>query len=189
MSPSRSARGLLLAAGMALGAATWMQQASAVALGEHRITSTRASTKGTVTAVDAAARTLTVKSPRGEATYRVDPKVKDLEALKPGDAVRVDYVTRLGLTLRRSRNPPAEGAAPSATPAASDRVIAKDTTIVTHVLGVDRSRSTIKLKGPQGFVGDYEVADKADLSGIRVGDEVVIVLYELAAVGVAPAKR
>jgi len=182
-------RGLLFAAAMALGTATWMQHASAVALGEHRITSTRAVAQGTVTAVDAAARTLTVKSPRGEATYRVDPKVKDLEAFKPGDAVRVDYVSRLGLTLRRSSNPAKEASAAPASTAASDRVIGKNATIVTRVLGVDRSRSSIKLKGPEGFVGDYTVQDKADLSGIRVGDEVVIVLYELAAVGIAPAKR
>jgi hypothetical protein len=38
-------------------------------------------------------------------------------------------------------------------------------------------------------VGDYEVSDVADLAGIRNGDEVVIVVYELAAVDLAPAKR
>jgi len=87
--------------------------------------------------------------------------------------------------LRRSKDAPVEGAvAPR-----RGQPVGPNTTIVTRVLGVDRSRSSIKLKGPEGFIGDYTVQDKADLSGIRVGDEVVIVLYELAAVGIAPAKR
>jgi Cu/Ag efflux protein CusF len=187
MSSSRGTRTLLLAWGMALAGAAWLQPASAVTLGEQRITSTRAFATGTVTAVDAAARSLTVKSPRGEAIYRVDPKVKNLDAFKAGDAVRVDYVTRLGLTLRRGSNAPAE--ATPATAAASDRVIGPNSTIVTQVLGVDKARKSIKLKGPHGYVGDYEIADQADLAGIRLGDDVVVVLYELVAVGVVPAKR
>jgi hypothetical protein len=159
--------------------------AGAISLGEQKITGTRVSTSGTITAIDAGARSLTVDTPRGPATYRIDPKVKNLESFKAGDAVRVDYVTRLGLTLRRAKDTPVEGAvAPK-----RGQPVGPNTTIVTHVLGVDKARSTIKLKGPQGNVGDYSVADKADLAGIRSGDEVVIVVYELAAVDLAPARR
>lgn len=180
MSNSRAIVALLLA-----GSALLWLPAAAVPLGEQRITGTRAAATGTVTAIDATARSLTLNTPRGEATYRVDAKVKNIEDFKVGDAVRVNYVTRLGLTLRRGGDAPVEGAVAPA----RGQPVGPRTTIVTRVLGVDKSRSTIKLKGPQGNVGDYEVADKADLVGIRVGDEVVIVVYELAAVDLAPAKR
>jgi hypothetical protein len=159
--------------------------AGAVPLGEQRITGTRAAITGTVTAIDPAARSLTLDTPRGQATYRIDGKVKNLESFKAGDAVRVDYVTRLGLTLRRAKEAPVEGAvAPK-----RGQAVGPNTTILTRVLGVDKARKTIKLKGPQGHVGDYEVSDVADLAGIRNGDEVVIVVYELAAVDLAPARR
>jgi len=159
--------------------------AGALPLGEQRITGTRAAITGTITAIDPAARSLTVDTPRGQASYRVDPKVKNLESFKAGDAVKVDYVTRLGLTLRRAKDAPVEGAVPPK----RGQAVGPNTTIITRVLGVDKARSTIKLTGPQGNVGDYSVADKADLAGIRNGDEVVIVVYELAAVDLAPAKR
>ncbi|MCG2595459.1 hypothetical protein LZ009_21995 [Ramlibacter sp. XY19] len=159
--------------------------AGAITLGEQRITGNRASTSGTISAIDAGARSLTVDTPRGQATYRIDPKVKNLESFKPGDAVRVDYVSRVGLTLRRAKDAPVEGAvAPK-----RGQPVGPNTTIVTRVLGVDKARSTIKLKGPQGHVEEYPVADKADLVGVRNGDEVVIVVYELAVVDLAPARR
>ena len=159
--------------------------AGAVPLGEQRITGTRASISGTITAIDSAARSLTVDTARGQATYRIDPKVKNLESFKTGDAVKVDYVTRLGLTLRRAKDAPVEGAVQPK----RGQPVGPNTTILTRVLGVDKAHSTIKLKGPQGHVGDYSVQDKADLAGIRNGDEVVIVVYELAAVDLAPARR
>ena len=159
--------------------------AGALPLGEQRITGTRAAATGTITAIDSAARTLTVDTARGEATYRIDPKVNNAESFKAGDAVKVDYVTRLGLTLKRSKDAPVEGAVKPT----RGQAIGPNTTIITRVLGVDKARSMIKLTGPQGNVGDYSVADKADLAGIRNGDEVVIVIYELAAVGLAPARR
>jgi Cu/Ag efflux protein CusF len=179
MFPSRSTRAVLLALGVALAAAT--QTASATSLGMEHRTSMRAKASGTVTAIDAAARQLTVRGPRGEAVYRVDPKVQGLDAIKVGDAVRVDYVAGVGLTLRRGSKEVPEAAAP-------DKV-GQRTTILTRVVAVDRSAGTLRLKGPGGNANDYPVADKADLAGIRVGDQVVVAIYELVAVGVVPGKR
>ena len=163
--------------GLALALAGAAQTASATSLGQEHRTSTRATATGKVTAVDAAARQLTVRGPRGEAKYRVDPKVQGLDAIQVGDSVRVDYVAGVGLTLRR-------GAKAAPTPA----VVGQLSTIMTRVEAVDKSRGTIRLKGPKERASDYPVQDKADLAGVRVGDQVEVVVYELVAVGVAPAK-
>ena len=178
MSPSRSTWARLLALGLALAAT--MLAASATSLGQEHRTATRSSASGTVTAVDAAARQLTVRGPRGEAVYRVDPKVA-LDAVKVGDAVRVNYVAGVGLTLRRGAGEVAETKAPTQ--------LGKQTTILTRVVSVDKSRGSLRLKGPEGNASDYPVADKADLAGIRPGDQVVVVVYELVAVGVVPLKK
>lgn len=178
MFSSRAPRALLLALGMALAPLT--QTASATSLGQEHRTATRASATGKVTAVDPAARQLTVRGPRGEAVYRVDPKVQSLETLQVGSTVRVNYVVGVGLTLRRGAGEVAETAAPTQA--------AAQATILTRVVAVDRSRGSLRLKGPEGKASDYPVADRADLAGIRVGDQVVVKIYELVAVGVTPVK-
>ena len=180
MLPSRSTA-LALALFVVLGGAA--QTAAAIALGQEHRTSMRASATGTVTAVDAAARQLTVRGPRGEAAYRVDPKVQGLDAVKVGDAVRVTYVAGVGLTLRRGAREVAESGAPAG------QVVGKQAKVITRVAAVDPSRGTLRLKTAQGSTSDYPVADKADLAGVRVGDQVEVVVYELVAVEVAPAKK
>ena len=154
---------------------------------DEHLTAFRGTALGTVTAIDTAARKLTVRGPRGEAIYRADPKkIASLEAIKVGDAVRVDYVAGIGLTVRRGDDTAA--AAPSQpvakTPEAGERIQG-----VLRVLAIDRDRQTVRLQGPKGEAADVPVLDKADLVGVRVGDQVTVVVYELVAVKVVPAAK
>src|SRR5262249_12221637 len=67
-----------------------------------RMASTKASITGTVTAVDAAQRTVTVKGPQGrERTFTVDPSVQGLDQVKAGDRVRLDYLIAMAVALRK----------------------------------------------------------------------------------------
>src|SRR5512137_657672 len=67
----------------------------------------------TVTAVDAAARTVTLKSASGEVeTFKVGPEVKRFSEIAPGDVLVVDY--RVGLALE-FQPPGSEVVPPTAT--------------------------------------------------------------------------
>lgn len=167
--------------------------AQALRLGEQAESARRATATGTVTAVDAAARTLRVKGQRGEFTFRLDPKVRDAEQLKPGDKVKVDYVVAFAMTLRRGgENSRAKVEAEAEARRQADGAGASGPvpiTIVTKVLAVDRGAGTVRLKGPEGREVSFQVRDKADLAGVRVGDQVVAVVYEAVAVDVVSAGK
>ena len=188
----RPARRTLLAASFAAGL-SWSALA-ATTPGEPKDVALRLSATGTVAAVDAGARRLTLKGTRGEASYRVDPKVDNLAALQVGERVRIDYVAAMVLTLKRGG--PQARAAAEAQAQAQDRagggpgaVVATGTTVVTQVLAVDRAKQTVRLQGPEGRIADFRVADPADLVGVKTGDQVAAVLHEAVVVGVEPLSR
>jgi Cu/Ag efflux protein CusF len=178
---------------VSLLAATLPRRAlAATTPGEPKDVALRLSATGTVAAVDAGARRLTLKGTRGEAVYRVDPKVDKLAAVKVGDRVKIDYVAALVLTLRRGgkdAQAAAESAAQQATAGGGGAVVATGTSVVAKVLAVDRGRQTVRLKGPEGRVSDFRVQDPADLVGVRPGDRVAAVLHEAVVVGLEPASR
>lgn len=175
---------------LALAATCAIAPAFAVSVGEEKDVALRRTAKGTVKSVDVAARLLTVKLPRGEVTYRVDPKVQNLGELTVGQPVTVDYVVALALTLKRGGPAMREQVESEAQARAVESgQILRGATVVTRVVSVDRDTQTVRLKGPQGRVEEFRVQDKADLVGVRVGDRVVAVLYEAVAVGVLPASR
>ena len=177
-------RVVLLACGAALTGALWTGPAMGAGLGEERLTALRGTVLGTVVAVDAAGRKLTVRGPRGEFPYRVDPKVTNLEAIKVGETVRVDFVAGIGLTVRRGSGAPAAAPATGKGPAAGERIKG-----VLRVLAIDQASQTVRLKGAKGDEADFHVRDKADMVGVKVGDRVVAVIYELVAGAVEPATR
>lgn len=185
--PGPSLRPALLAA--ALLCAWPLAGHAATTPGEMKDVVLRLKTTGTVVALDPAARSLTLKGQRGQATYRLDPKVGNLADVKVGDRVKIDYVAAMVMTLRRAGKeeadtPPQPAAAPP-----TDTVVATGTTVVTKVLAVDRKARSVRLKGPQGREADFRVKDAADLVGVRVGDRVAAVLHEAVVVGLEPASR
>jgi len=182
MHASRPTSALLLAFAMLLAAASAavaapLGQRPGKALGEERSVVLRASASGTVVAIDPAARQLTLRGKLGEATFRVDPKVGALDAIKAGDAVGVDYVAGLGVTVRR-------GAVQPRVTVEGERI-----TAVLRVVAIDPARLTVKVQGPKGRVAEYPVQDKTDLAGLRVDDWLVAVVYQLVAVEVVIGKR
>src|SRR5205085_3624963 len=123
-----------------------------------------------VTAVDPEARLMAVNGPRGDITFRLDPKVENLERIKVGERVNVDYVAALLLTRRgtdaareqvlRARRHPGPGVSLAD---AYERPV----TFVTEVLSVNKQELVVRLKGPAGEVRDYWVHDRSDLASVR----------------------
>ena len=160
--------------------------------GEPKDVALRLTATGTVSAVDAGARRLSLKGTRGEASYRVDPKVQNLDAVKVGDRVKIDYVAALVLTLKRGgaeAQAAAEREAQERATSSPGAVVATGTSVTGKVLAVDRAKQTVRLKGPEGRVTDFRVQDAADLVGVKAGDQVAAVLNEAVVVGIEPASR
>lgn len=156
--------------------------------GEPKDVALRRTATGTVAALDPATRRLTLQGARGKATFRVDPKVQDIEALKVGERVKVDFVAALVLTLKRGGKEVQEQLEKDLL-ARGGEPVARGTTVVTKVLAVDRKARTVRLKGPAGRAEDFRIQDEADLVGVRQGDQVVAVLHEAVVVGWEPAPK
>ena len=160
-------------------------------LGGERNVAVRLSATGTVTAVDPEARLMAVNGPRGDITFRLDPKVENLERIKVGERVNVDYVAALLLTRRgtdaareqvlRARRHPGPGVSLAD---AYERPV----TFVTEVLSVNKQELVVRLKGPAGEVRDYWVHDRSDLASVRPGDYIVVSMNQAVAVEVTPAE-
>ena len=148
---------------------------------------------GEITAVDAAARTVSIKGPQGNVgDYAVDPSVRNLEQVKVGDRVQLDYRAAVGLALVKggdgirekvegeSVNSAQAGAKPGG-------AVLKTTTIVANVLSVDKKRKLVKLQGPEGRVVDVQVRDAKVLKEVKVNDQVVAKVTESVAINVKPA--
>jgi len=148
---------------------------------------------GEVTAVDAAARTVAIKGPQGnKGVFAVDPAVKNLDQVKVGDRVRIDYKAAVALALLKNGDgirekveaDSATQAQPGAKPGAA---VLKTTTIVANVLSVNTKKKHVKLQGPEGRVVDVQVRDPKVLKAVKVGDQVVADVTETLAVNVRPA--
>ncbi|NML43209.1 hypothetical protein HHL11_05565 [Ramlibacter sp. G-1-2-2] len=167
--------------------------ASGFGLGGDRNVAMRLSATGTVLAVDSAARLMTLKSSRGDITFRLDPKVANAGDIHVGDRVKVDYVAALVLTLRRGgdeqRDEVERNAAQRSGPDVSlAAAYSRPITFLTEVVSVDTDNLMVRLKGPAGEIGEYVVHDRTDLVNVRPGDQVMVALNQAVAVGVTPAK-
>jgi hypothetical protein len=151
------------------------------------------SVTGTITAINAADRTVTVKGPKGRShTFIAGPEVKNFGSMKVGDEVDVDYQAAVAIALakgsvgREKVETEVKERAPAG--ASPGMAAARVTTIVAKVENVDRKRSTATLQGPEGRYVVVKVKDPKIMAEVKAGDEVYIAFYEAAAVAVRPAK-
>lgn len=151
----------------------------------------------TVTAVDKAKRTVTLKTKDGEeSTIAVGPEVKRFDEVAVGDTVRAKYT--LGITSEL-RAPTEEekadplvaiegggSADPGAPPAGG---AARMFRVVATVEALDRSAQTVTLKGPNGNYVTVKVQDPALLAQPRIGDSVVITAAESVVLSLEKAEK
>jgi hypothetical protein len=148
---------------------------------------------GTITAIDAATREVTLKGTDGkEAVIVCGPEVKNFDRLQVGDAVEMESTQALALELRKGSTAEisrtVEGvmasAAPGATPAGVGGVRVR---IVAEVMALDPDTRTVTLRGPQRTI-DLRVDDPEQFKLIAVGDRIEGTYVEALAVAVTPAQ-
>lgn len=186
---------MLLLAGLSIGlqaqeapkmATSVQKQPGAIATGQA------IELQGKVLAIDKAKREVTVKGGSGvETTFFVGDQVKNLGRLKVGDIVMLNYVSALGLELKKDGKALRERveSEQNGTQAAGQPGMTKGRTvkITADVVAVDPERNSLSLRGPKRTV-DMVVEDVALLKEVKVGDQIEVTYMEATVISAKTGK-
>jgi len=147
-----------------------------------------------VTAIDQTTRKVTLKTAAGKTLEVVaGPDVKNLEQVKVGDQLVVQYTQALTLQVRKgggirssTSTTDTAQAKPGEKPAAA---AGSEVTMVANVLAVDPKKMTITVRGPKGNIVDLKVKNPEHFKAVKKGDQIEAVYVEALAVSVEPAPK
>ena len=172
-----------------------MQSAEAIASSPGRGEAVRTvRVSATVTAIDKATRTLTLKGTDGKTFPLVaGPDVRNFDQIQVGSEVVVGYLEALAIELKKGGGAKVERvdssaggrAEPGAQPGA---VAARKVTATGDVIALDAATQTATLRGPNRTV-TLRVPDPKQFKLIAVGDQMQITYTEAVAISVEPAPK
>jgi DNA-binding beta-propeller fold protein YncE len=148
----------------------------------------------TISAIDKATRTITLKGPKGEEQKVVaGPEVKNFDQLKVGDVVQAQFLESLvlelkkggGLAVAKTEQSGGVAAKPGEKPAGA---AGRQVTVVGNVTKVDAATQTVTVKGPERTV-DLKVRDPEQFKLVAVGDQIQATYTEAVAVAVTPSAK
>jgi hypothetical protein len=148
------------------------------------------SVKATVEAIDLDKRMVTLKDENGKITdLQVGPEVKNLPQVKKGDVVVATYHEAIGYEVHKAgtKEPGSNASAaagrakPGSMPAAG---LAEVKTVTSTVEAIDKAKSEVTLKGPEGHSVTIKVKEPKRLDGVNVGDLVEITYAQALAISV-----
>jgi len=133
----------------------------------------------TVTKVDAKARTVTVRGPRGNlATLNVPKEAQNLDKVKAGDRFKITYAEAAIVALTKGGQPAAsveesvQLAPKGGTPGGYKVRTLKMSAVVD---AIDYKNRYVSLRGPKGNTVALPVSDDVkDLESVKVGDKLSI---------------
>jgi hypothetical protein len=153
------------------------------------------SVKATVEAIDLDKRMVTLKDEDGKITdLKVGPEVRNLPQVKKGDVVVATYHEAIGYEVHKAgtKEPGSDAASvagrakPGSMPAAG---LAEVQTVTSTVEAIDKAKSEVTLKGPQGHSVTIKVKEPKRLDGVNVGDLVEITYTQALAISVQTPKK
>lgn len=151
--------------------------------------------RATVEAVDPAARTVTLKGPRGKSfTVGVDDKVANLAGLKVGDEVVASYYEAVAFELKKPGEAVpgksvTEGVVPGRSGGKTPGLDSRQVKVVATIEVIDPQKGTVTLKGPEGKSVEVKARDPRNLEKVKVGDLVEITYTEALAISIEPAPK
>ncbi|RTZ48011.1 hypothetical protein EKL30_03280 [Candidimonas sp. SYP-B2681] len=151
--------------------------------------------QGKVKSIDTKKRIVTVVGPRGyEVVFNLGEDVRNIEQLKVGDVVTLNYSQAVAVKLRkvpstgireRDESMSTVRSEPGQKPGGS---IEKTVRMIADVVAINPRAQTVTLRGAQHTV-DLVVRDPAQLKEMKVGNQVEAVYVEAVAIQVTPAKK
>jgi len=143
-----------------------------------------------VEAVDYWDRAVALTGPDGKThIFKVGPEVRNLNQLKKGDTVRVEYAEQLTVNVRKSNEPLSvdamvalERSAVGSKPGmVATRIVETDTTVQR----IDYDTRRVTFMGPDGNTFSLTASDKLkNLDKVKVGDRVVFTYAEAVSIQV-----
>lgn len=153
-----------------------------------------ATARGTITQVDTAGRTITLKRPNGEeAIIPIGPEVKNFDQIKVGDQVVFRQLAAIVFELKKSdskirsrtEHENVERAQPGEKPAIA---ATKEVRVVADVTALDKKAGTISLRGPKE-TRSFKADNPKLLANVKKGDKVEVTYVEGAALSVETAPQ
>ena len=152
--------------------------------------------RGPVTAVDHAARTVTLRAEQGHlVTVDVPASATRFEQVKVGDTVTISYYDRVIIRPKPAGEPAVDRTAPpTTTPAAGSLpggTIASQRIVTVTLTGWDPANRVISFKGPNGASytrGLLDPTDPSIIAGLKVGDRVDVTWTVATRFAVQPGK-
>ncbi|HKA28738.1 MAG TPA: hypothetical protein VKH82_05150 [Candidatus Binatia bacterium] len=194
----RHAVGIAVACGLSLAACAKPKPppppvaVASVKEGKNSITSTNIVTAtATVLAINHRTRMVTLLRSDGERVrFRVSDEVRNLSQVRKGDQVNVTYYESIALHLRKpgkgrvgvTVDEDAARAQPGELPAGA---VAREVTVTSKVVGIDRQNQSATLQLPDRERMTFPVQDPSRLDRVRVGDLVQLTYREAIAIAVA----
>ena len=143
-----------------------------------------------VVRINQRSRIVTLKNAAGETfDVRVGEEVTNLPRVRKGDDVVVTYVESIAITLRK----PGEATPGVETSDAVERAkrgerpgmaVGSQTTITATVVGLNKQKGTVTLKGSKGKVVTVTAREPRRLEPVKIGDLVEVVYTEALAISV-----
>jgi hypothetical protein len=149
----------------------------------------------TITAIDAAGRTVTLKAKSGETqTFKVGPDVKRFDEFAVGDVIKIEYEQGLALEFQPagSENVPVTAIATGGraekdqAPGAAAAAGVRGTVAVTKI---DAAKRLVSFTGPGGDVYQVKAGPKVQLEKLKVGDKLLATYVEAVAIKLEKAKK
>ena len=143
---------------------------------------------GTVEAIDAATRSITLKKPDGTfVTTVAGPDINRFAEVKVGDTVNVRYYENLIVRVKQPGESEVVSSVKGTT--GSEQVLpggtkAKQVTITASITAIDPTTPSITFTGPNGWKYTSKVQDLEALAKVKVGDKVDFVWTEAMLVSV-----
>jgi hypothetical protein len=144
---------------------------------------------GTVKGVDLDKKTVSVEGSGGRTVVVNAKNARNLDQVKVGDKVNLEFVEELALFVRKADAPPSATEAQMVALAPKGQkpagLMAETIELTGNVESIDSQKRTIAVKGPAGNVRNFKV-DKAvkNFSQIKKGDQVVLRITEAVALSV-----
>jgi hypothetical protein len=137
---------------------------------------------GTVEAIEAATRTVTIKKADGTfVTTVAGPDIKRFGEVKVGDKITARYYENIVVRLKKPGEQDVVSATRGTTGAGQDLpggTKAKQLTITATIAAIDPNTPSVTFTGPNGWKYTSRVQDTEALAKVKVGDKVDIVWTE-----------
>jgi Cu/Ag efflux protein CusF len=159
---------------------------------QRTVDSASETVKATIVAIDKAARTVTLRGPKGnDVVVQADDNMKRFDELKVGDEITATYTESIAVNVRKAGQPAPPDAVQSLTPreGGPGATLKVQQNVAVTVQEIDRNAPSVTVRTPDKGVITYSVRDPKNLENLNVGDKVDVTFTQALLLRAdAPAK-